>query len=99
MSEHWQVDSLEGSKKGGQSGSSSISNSNDKMACVKPDDEKRKAMMEKKGSASELLVKMRSRFQHRATEPVFHTLATKAPEVRYVVCVELKKSDAKENLR
>ncbi|VDM55582.1 unnamed protein product [Angiostrongylus costaricensis] len=35
-------------------------------------------------SGSELLVKMRGRFQHRATEPVFHTLPT-ASEVRYVL--------------
>ncbi|WKY11276.1 hypothetical protein Q1695_003108 [Nippostrongylus brasiliensis] len=32
------------------------------------------------GSSSDLLLKMRSRFQHRATEPVFHTLATSAQE-------------------
>ncbi|KAK5973455.1 hypothetical protein GCK32_016960 [Trichostrongylus colubriformis] len=75
------AESLEDPKKRRPSGSSSASGSSDKMASMKAEDDKRKTM-EKKGSASELLVKMRSRFQHRATEPVFHTLANNAAEVR-----------------
>uniref|UniRef100_A0A0K0DL34 Uncharacterized protein n=1 Tax=Angiostrongylus cantonensis TaxID=6313 RepID=A0A0K0DL34_ANGCA len=39
-------------------------------------------------SGSELLVKMRSRFQHRATEPLFHSLPN-ASEVRYVLMKRL----------
>ncbi|EYC03658.1 hypothetical protein Y032_0092g2544 [Ancylostoma ceylanicum] len=75
------VDTPEQTRKAQKSGESSTSGSSDKMA-VKGDDDKKK-LIEKKPSASDLLVKMRSRFQHRATEPVFHTLAN-ASEVRYV---------------
>ncbi|EYC03660.1 hypothetical protein Y032_0092g2544 [Ancylostoma ceylanicum] len=67
------VDTPEQTRKAQKSGESSTSGSSDKMA-VKGDDDKKK-LIEKKPSASDLLVKMRSRFQHRATEPVFHTLA------------------------
>ncbi|XGW02837.1 hypothetical protein V3C99_014678 [Haemonchus contortus] len=77
------VESFEDPRKKSQSGTSSASGSSDKMASTKTEEEKKKAMLDKKGSASELLVKMRSRFQHRATEPVFHTLATNAPEASF----------------
>ncbi|CAJ0591282.1 unnamed protein product [Cylicocyclus nassatus] len=73
------VDSTESKKP--QSGESTASGSTDKMAACKCDDDKKK-LIEKKASGSDLLLKMRSRFQHRATEPVFHTLAN--AEARYV---------------
>ncbi|RCN25516.1 hypothetical protein ANCCAN_14736 [Ancylostoma caninum] len=62
---------------------------------TKGDDDKKK-LIEKKPSASDLLVKMRSRFQHRATEPVFHTLAN-ASEVRYVRKTSLEQQSSRSN--
>ncbi|KAK6754973.1 hypothetical protein RB195_013755 [Necator americanus] len=70
----------DGLKRSQESGESSVSGSSDKVATPKSDDDKKK-LIEKKPSASDLLVKMRSRFQHRATEPVFHTI-TNASEAR-----------------
>ncbi|KAL6742105.1 hypothetical protein Aduo_015296 [Ancylostoma duodenale] len=88
------VDTPEQVRKSQKSGESSTSGSSDKMA-TKGDDDKKK-LIEKKPSASDLLVKMRSRFQHRATEPVFHTLAN-ASEVRYVRKTSLEQQSSRSN--
>ncbi|VDO19446.1 unnamed protein product [Heligmosomoides polygyrus] len=74
------VESVDDNQKSSNSGGSSASGSSDKMQNAKGDDGK-KRLMDKKLSTSDLLCKMRGRFQHRATEPVFHTLATGTPEV------------------
>ncbi|KAE9421536.1 hypothetical protein Angca_000073, partial [Angiostrongylus cantonensis] len=74
------VESTDEAKKGVQSNASSPSGSSNHITSTKGEDNKKKAI-EKKVSGSELLVKMRSRFQHRATEPLFHSLPN-ASEVR-----------------
>ncbi|CAI4223560.1 unnamed protein product [Auanema sp. JU1783] len=56
------------------SGSSSSSSTEKVNTCIS--DEKHKKLADKRSNTTELLASMRRRFQHRATEPIFHNIDT-----------------------